>query len=389
MNDQIKCAYCGTILKKKLREGQQKAFCNKECKNKWQSENKPWNYQANSIIKCDICGKEFQRPKNKIGEHNYCSRECYFESKRKQVGELHPLYDRVELTCDTCGKKINKIPSKVERSENHFCSLECKYSWNGGAKEGYKICFKCKEEFKASNEYFYKNKYSKDGLAGICRKCSLEKSKIHYPKFKHYIKEYQEKNKEKIVQYRKKYYSENIDKIRANYEKNKEKYNETKAIYYQKNKEKFRECSKAYNKIYFSTERGKEIQRAALNRRRSRLKALPYDFTIRQWENAKKFFNYQCAYCGMTEEEHYEKFNEQLHQEHFIAATNGGAYSKDNIIPACRSCNGGKKNKDFFEWYPQQQFYDQKKEKKILKYIEVQKNKTLAKELKTVEKAVI
>lgn len=345
---------------------------------------KPWNYQADSIVKCNTCGKEFQRPKSKIGKNNYCSHECYIESKKKQVGELHPLYKRIEVTCDVCGKKYDLIPSKYERSKNHFCSLKCKYNWveESQAKEGYKICSKCGKEIKATPKYFYRDGQTRDGLSPQCKKCRNAEIREKYPEMKAYYKNYQKENSEKIKEYRKKYYAENIDKIKANYEKNKDKYNVTKAIYYQKNKEKFKEYNKAYSKIYRSTERGRELQRIAINRRRSRLKSLPHSFTNEQWQECLEYFNHSCAYCGMTEEEHLEKFNELLHQEHFIALSKGGTYTKDNIIAACRSCNAGKIDKYFSEWYPYQEFYNKEREVKIFNYIEKHKNKDISKKTK-------
>ncbi len=71
----------------------------------------------------------------------------------------------------------------------------------------------------------------------------------------------------------------------------------------------------------------------------------------------------------MTKEEHQLECDQRLHQDHFIPLTKGGGYTKENIIPACRSCNASKQNADFEEWYPQYEYYSKEREQKILDYM--------------------
>ena len=90
---------------------------------------KPWNYVGKKAFRCDICGKEFYRLASKTGENKFCSRECYLESKRRQTGENHPLYQRTEVTCVLCGKTTHKSTYRFNRAKHHFCSVECKRKW--------------------------------------------------------------------------------------------------------------------------------------------------------------------------------------------------------------------------------------------------------------------
>lgn len=78
-----------------------------------------------------------------------------------------------------------------------------------------------------------------------------------------------------------------------------------------------------------------EAIRFYLQRRRAKQKGLTANFTQRDWREAKRFFNNRCAYCGREAE---------LHQEHFIPVSKGGGYTKNNIVPACKSCNSRKGN---------------------------------------------
>lgn len=73
-----------------------------------------------------------------------------------------------------------------------------------------------------------------------------------------------------------------------------------------------------------------------------------HNITETEWNVCKRYFNYECAYCGMTEEEHKLLYNEQLHKEHVI---NNGSNKLDNCIPACKSCNSSKHYYDIDEWY--------------------------------------
>jgi 5-methylcytosine-specific restriction endonuclease McrA len=98
--------------------------------------------------------------------------------------------------------------------------------------------------------------------------------------------------------------------------------------------------------------------------KRAEKKELIHTLTIKQWNEIKEIFNNKCCYCGR------ERI---LEQDHFIPLSKGGAYTFNNIVPACKSCNSGKRNNDFFEWYPKQKFYSKEKEGYILKHIKEKK----------------
>jgi hypothetical protein len=140
------------------------------------------------------------------------------------------------------------------------------------------------------------------------------------------------KNKDQIKARAKEYYLENKDRI-----------NENKKIYRLKNKEKFR-----------------VLKKIAKHKRKAIKKSLEHTFTNKEWLACLNHFNNKCAYCG-TEE--------KLTQDHFIALSKQGEYTRNNIVPVCHSCNSSKQDKDFFEWYPQQKFYSKHREQKILKFL--------------------
>lgn len=264
-----------------------------------------------------------------------------------------------------------------------------------------KVCSKCKQDKPSTTEYFIKRKTAKDGLNGVCKECRAKYMKLYRKENKEHLaeqkkKDYQE-NKQRILNRRKQYYKDNREYIieynrhyrkenkeiismrrKQNYEKNKELISKQVKEYRKKNKNRVVGWKRKYyeeNRDYVleSVRRYQEenphIARQSSQRRRAKLNELPYTLTLSEWENIKHDFNNSCAYCGLSEREHLTNWSEQLHQEHFIPLVKGGEYTHNNIIPACKSCNASKGSKDFFEWYPSYEFYDEDRENFILEYL--------------------
>lgn len=180
-------------------------------------------------------------------------------------------------------------------------------------------CSKCKET-KPITE-FYRDKYQTGGYSYLCKKCENKKSNKYYHK--------NQKRKEYI-------------------KKSSKRYREHQKRWIKKNKER-------YN----------ELQRKAWHRRKAKERNLINDFTESEWEACLNYFRnesnqVECCYCGEP--------TEDIEKDHFIAVSNGGGYTATNIVPACKSCNSSKQDKDFFEWYPSQEFYSEERVDKILKY---------------------
>ena len=78
------------------------------------------------IVKCDNCGKEFERETRRANEaikrgyKQYCSDECKANSKK------------IKCNCANCGKELLKNPSEIKKSKsgNVFCSKSCAASYN-------------------------------------------------------------------------------------------------------------------------------------------------------------------------------------------------------------------------------------------------------------------
>ena len=276
-----------------------------------------------------------------------------------------------------------------------------------------KMCIFCKKIKDLSQ--FSKNKNSKDGLKSYCKKCASEKNKI-----------YREKNKDKITEANRQWYNKSKLKKEERTQKELEKgyrvcticnkkkpiseyykrgnggfYAECKECqlkkqneYHWNNRDKILERKRAYNarvkekyktyfKDYYKDNKQKIINRVnrwkkdnpekfniqritTEQRRRARKRKLENNFSKNDWEICKDYFRdnngvLRCAYCG--------KELKRATQEHFIPISKGGNYIKSNILPVCLSCNSSKKDKDFEEWYLEQDFYSNERKEKIYTYL--------------------
>lgn len=215
-----------------------------------------------------------------------------------------------------------------------------------------KRCNKCKQDFPSTSEYFDRDKKKKDGLSTTCKQCMKEYN----------ARRYQEKKDEIKVQNRE-YYDNNKEKYKPLFKENHHRWYKDNIDEYNRNSIKWREehseYFKEYHKNYFKENPEKTIE--ASKRRVERMKLQPYTLTTKQWKYIKAKFNNCCAYCGQEI---------PLQQEHFIPVASEGAYTIDNIIPACKRCNAKKHDSDYFEWYPKQEFYSEERMGFLLNHLE-------------------
>jgi hypothetical protein len=185
-----------------------------------------------------------------------------------------------------------------------------------------KKCTDCKKELPATEDYFYKQKKTNKRLeifytlTSMCKDCVSRRSR-----------EYQKNNKGKRREYDKQKYIKNRDYIilrNRQYEKNNPEYAKNKLRKWQKNN---RDKIKIYNQM-----------------QRSR----SHDISESEWESCKAYFNNSCAYCGISEKDATETYNNRLHKEHIDCE---GANDISNCVPACKHCNSSKWIYPLHEWY--------------------------------------
>jgi 5-methylcytosine-specific restriction endonuclease McrA len=87
-------------------------------------------------------------------------------------------------------------------------------------------------------------------------------------------------------------------------------------------------------------------------------------FTAKDWEYAQAFFGGECCYCGAKAD---------MTKDHVIPLNMGGELERDNVVPACTSCNCAKQDTDMEIWYRKQKFFKKARLDKINAYIDEMK----------------
>jgi len=94
-----------------------------------------------------------------------------------------------------------------------------------------------------------------------------------------------------------------------------------------------------YSKKYLETETGKTVSQRARSKRRAMERNIINTLTFKEWLDILEEYNYRCAYCDIE----FEVENMPT-KDHVIPISKGGHNTKENVIPACRSCNAKKYN---------------------------------------------
>jgi 5-methylcytosine-specific restriction endonuclease McrA len=74
---------------------------------------------------------------------------------------------------------------------------------------------------------------------------------------------------------------------------------------------------------------------------------LPNTFTKQDWQRCLEWWNYSCAFCGKQRD-----FWNTIEVEHFIAISSPECPGTvvGNMLPACKSCNSSKSDRDAEIW---------------------------------------
>jgi hypothetical protein len=55
-------------------------------------------------------------------QQRFCSKKCWYAWHK---ADNHQQYNRIEITCEYCGKKRLKTPTTYKQVKHHYCSMEC------------------------------------------------------------------------------------------------------------------------------------------------------------------------------------------------------------------------------------------------------------------------
>lgn len=183
------------------------------------------------------------------------------------------------------------------------------------------------------------NRYTKLGsivyemFGKKCSELTSQELKIYNATiYKRYKEKFPEKIKEANRRGARKWYKKHPElahlRTRKWQKEHKEQENENKRNYYKRR-----------------TKRQKELKRLKDNHRIALKRKAEGKFTLQEWEDKKKKFDYKCIICGISEEELLNKTGIGLTIDHIIPLSKGGTNYISNIQPLCKSCNSSKRDK--------------------------------------------
>jgi 5-methylcytosine-specific restriction endonuclease McrA len=242
------------------------------------------------------------------------------------------MNDGLSPICKECKRdkaRIYRESPKGKAAKQAWDHKEREYVIPEGAT---KTCGKCHVALPVAA--FNKNNSGKYGVGATCKKCVITVA-IEYRKtdqFKAMLKRHEATDTHKASVQR---WNES------------EKGKESRFKHTHTDNFKKKQVEKA--KIYAQTEKGKEAMdryehspkgKARIARRnyarRVRNKPLVSTLTASEWLAIQDTYKHKCVYCG-------EK--KPLTMDHIIPISKGGNHTKENIVPACHSCNARKYNK--------------------------------------------
>ncbi len=121
----IKCVKCGTTFDVSPYDVEHRRYCSPECAGI--SKLSPIEVQ------CHWCNGTIERPAwwANRQERHFCDMKCRGEWQATQTGPNANAYKgtMVQVPCSHCGQVVERDPSKVNRNDNFFCSIECWNEW--------------------------------------------------------------------------------------------------------------------------------------------------------------------------------------------------------------------------------------------------------------------
>lgn len=124
-------------------------FCSRKCMGEYRSKNytgkngtnyKNGNRTKTHKIICSQCGNEAYKEGSQIGKWKtqFCKRDCqkiYYQIHSEDAkGEKSPIYSKVNVDCEWCGRKYKTYFST--KDVTRFCSKPCRNNWQSDMMKG-------------------------------------------------------------------------------------------------------------------------------------------------------------------------------------------------------------------------------------------------------------
>lgn len=130
----------------------------------------PWNKGKKIKFLCRQCGKSFEVLPYRKGSVKFCSKSCFFLSKK---GKQTWHKEKIKCNCLQCKKDFYVLPSRITHGKDKYCSFKCYWE----SKKGKPSCLKGKHLSKKHKKQLSKthkgihpiNYYKEIGLKGVIR----------------------------------------------------------------------------------------------------------------------------------------------------------------------------------------------------------------------------
>jgi len=334
-------------------------YCNKEFKHgvsrprKYCSMNCYRNMRRieQVTIACSVCNKNiFVHKANKRGI-KHCSKAC---KNKGQGGEIK--------ICETCGKGFHVM--KYEKHRRRFCSSECFGNSTRGKRPTTTLyttlCIQCEKNFSIKKHQLHKVKFCSQICYGLHRRTRRELNCLTCGKL-FWATQGRQDAKYCSIECVGMANRRPVDDIPIENDGGKRKRHRMREmgllppVDWNRNEmhEGYQTCTKCllrksttdfYMSNAYNTTQAwckvctKHLQR----RRRARINNVICTLTLKEWNEIITFYNKRCAYCGIE--------LETVTIDHIIPISRGGDHTKNNVVPACKSCNSRKHTS--MEWIP-------------------------------------
>ena len=291
---------------------------------------------------------EFHKNPHNSDGYNHTCKACCQAYHRDYINRLKIAPTSGMITCSSCREEKPLSEFYVARGTKTGYATQCKLcsksaarKWRASNRErpfidmvlsGNILCPRCNTEKDVSE--FSHNKTNLSGYSDWCRACS-----------KIYLAEYSAKNKEKISAQRRQHYKDlpQEEKDRLNSvalawaKAHPDERKLTAKRFYANHPELCNDRTRAWQAA--NPEKVRQIAVVSEARKRARKKNdLQNDLTTAQWQEILAAFKHCCAYCGRK--------MQRLTQDHVTPLSKGGSNTASNVVPACKSCNSKKGDRE-------------------------------------------
>lgn len=193
-----------------------------------------------------------------------------------------------------------------------------------------KVCKECGVE--KAITCFGKHSVEKDGIRSKCKQCQKEYNLKRYTEKKDIISEkaklYYQKNSDEIYKATRKWQIENADKAILMKRKS-----------YIKHRDRYLIEQREYRKT--------DISKASVRNAHNKRRVVSKDSNVRTiFIHNMRTLSTSCFYCGCSIDK------DNMHIDHYVPLSKGGAHSEDNLVASCATCNlqkGAKMPLDFIK----------------------------------------